>query len=118
LFEYCTDHQIPFLYASSAATYGDGSLGFSDEIFDLKPLNPYAKSKHEFDLYVLNAHKKPYFWAGFKFFNVYGPNEYHKGRMASVVYHAYHQIMVNEKLKLFRSHRPDFNDGEQKRDFI
>ncbi len=118
LFEYCTENQIPFLYASSAATYGDGTVGFSDEIYDLKPLNPYAKSKHQFDLYVLNSPQKPYFWAGFKFFNVYGPNEYHKGRMASVIFHAYNQIKVNEKLKLFRSHRSDFNDGEQKRDFI
>lgn len=118
LFEYCTENQIPFLYASSAATYGDGSSGFSDDFFDLKPLNAYAKSKHQFDLYILNAPKKPYFWAGFKFFNVYGPNEYHKGRMASVIFHAYHQILVNEKLKLFRSHRPDYSDGEQKRDFI
>ncbi len=118
LFEYCTLNQIPFLYASSAATYGDGTAGFSDEIYDLKPLNPYAKSKHQFDLYVLNSPHKPYFWAGFKFFNVYGPNEYHKGRMASVIYHAYNQIIANDKLKLFRSHRSDFNDGEQKRDFI
>ncbi len=118
LFDYCSEHQIPFLYASSAATYGNGNQGFLDEIFDLKPLNPYAKSKHQFDLYVLNAPQKPYFWAGFKFFNVYGPNEYHKGRMASVVFHAYNQITSTGKLKLFRSHQPDYKDGEQKRDFI
>ncbi len=118
LFEYCAEHQIPFLYASSAATYGDGKQGFSDLVYELKPLNPYAKSKHQFDLYLLKAVKRPYFWAGFKFFNVYGPNEYHKGRMASVVYHAYQQIQTNGKLKLFRSHRSDYKDGEQKRDFI
>jgi len=118
LFDFCAKHHIPFLYASSAATYGDGSQGFSDSLTNLTPLNPYAKSKHQFDLYVLNAPHKPYFWAGFKFFNVYGPNEYHKGRMASVVFHAYHQILSTGKLKLFRSHRPDFQDGQQKRDFI
>lgn len=118
LFNYCAENQVPFLYASSAATYGDGKQGFSDYVIDLSPLNPYAQSKHQFDFYVLNAPKKPYFWVGFKFFNVYGPNEYHKGRMASVIFHAYHQIIFNNKLKLFRSHREDYQDGEQKRDFI
>lgn len=118
LFEYCAEHDVPFLYASSAATYGDGTKGFSDLNYDLFPMNPYAVSKHRFDLYVLNSEKKPFFWAGFKFFNVYGPNEYHKGRMASVIFHAYHQIQQTSKMKLFRSYKPEFRDGEQRRDFI
>lgn len=120
LWHYCTRHQIPFIYASSAATYGDGSLGFSDntEPALLHPLNPYAWSKNEFDKWVLTQTEKPFFWAGLKFFNVYGPNEYHKGRMASVILHAFHQIKETEKLKLFKSHRDDYGHGEQKRDFI
>ncbi|MGM0505381.1 MAG: NAD-dependent epimerase/dehydratase family protein, partial [Bacteroidota bacterium] len=84
----------------------------------LKPLNPYGESKNEFDKWALQQEHKPYFWAGLKFFNVYGPNEYHKGRMASVIFHAYNQISDTGKMKLFRSHRPDFKDGEQLRDFI
>ncbi|MGQ9864311.1 MAG: ADP-glyceromanno-heptose 6-epimerase [Bacteroidia bacterium] len=121
LWNYAAENQIPFLYASSAATYGDGQLGFSDDpalLPRLKPLNPYAQSKHDFDLWTFQQEKKPYFWAGFKFFNVYGPNEYHKGRMASVVYHGFYQIQKENTLRLFRSHRPDYADGEQKRDFI
>lgn len=121
LWSYAARNQIPFLYASSAATYGDGKLGFSDDptlLPLLKPLNPYAQSKHDFDLWVYEQKEKPYFWAGFKFFNVYGPNEYHKGRMASVVYHGFHQIQKENTLRLFRSHRPEYADGEQKRDFI
>ena len=117
----CTEFGIPLVYASSAATYGDGTLGYSDEhdlIPKLKPLNPYGESKHAFDQWVLTQEKKPGFWAGLKFFNVYGPNEYHKGRMASVVFHAYNQIRDTEKVKLFRSHKPNYKDGEQLRDFI
>lgn len=121
LWEICTIKQIPLLYASSAATYGLGEQGFSDahtNIADLKPLNPYGLSKQLFDLYVLGQNKTPPFWCGLKFFNVYGPYEFHKKRMASVVYHAYNQIKQTGQVKLFKSHRPDFKDGEQLRDFI
>lgn len=117
----CVNEGIPLVYASSAATYGMGELGFKedyDKMQHLKPLNPYGQSKLDFDLWALKQEKKPYFWAGLKFFNVYGPNEYHKGRMASVVFHAFNQINANGKLKLFRSHRPDYGNGEQKRDFV
>ena len=109
------------MYASSAATYGLGELGYDDNeslIPQLKPLNPYGDSKNDFDIWALQQEKKPFFWAGLKFFNVYGPNEYHKGRMASVIFHAYNQIKATEKMKLFRSHNPNFKDGEQMRDFI
>ena len=116
----CTKFRIPLIYASSAATYGDGSLGFDDEqsIDDLQPLNPYGQSKQDFDLWVAQQKEQPPFWCGLKFFNVFGPNESHKGRMASVVFHAYNQIRTTGKLKLFQSHHPDFEDGEQQRDFI
>lgn len=117
----CTQYQIPLIYASSAATYGGGEHGFSDEhtlIPRLEPLNPYGESKQAFDLWVLAQETQPFFWAGLKFFNVYGPNEYHKGRMASVIFHAFHQIQQTGKLKLFRSHRNDYRDGGQLRDFI
>lgn len=117
----CANEGIPLIYASSAATYGMGEFGFNedyDKMQHLKPLNPYGQSKLDFDLWALKQEKKPYFWAGLKFFNVYGPNEYHKGRMASVVFHAFNQINANGKLKLFRSHRPDYGNGEQKRDFV
>jgi ADP-L-glycero-D-manno-heptose 6-epimerase len=120
----CTRLQVPLLYASSAATYGDGNQGFSDapeKIPQLRPLNPYGWSKQYFDLFVLEevAKKKtPPFWAGFKFFNVYGPGEDHKGRQASVLFHARLQYQEKGFLKLFRSHRDDVADGEQKRDFI
>lgn len=117
----CTAHQVPLIYASSAATYGDGALGFSDAdqwAEQLHPLNPYGHSKNEFDKWALKQPEKPFFWAGLKFFNVYGPNEYHKGRMASVVFHTFHQIKKSGKMRLFRSHRPNFADGEQQRDFI
>lgn len=117
----CIDYQIPLVYASSAATYGLGELGYDDNeslIPRLKPLNPYGDSKNEFDIWVLQQAYKPFFWAGLKFFNVYGPNEYHKGRMASVVFHAFNQIKATGKMKLFRSHNPKFKDGEQLRDFI
>jgi ADP-L-glycero-D-manno-heptose 6-epimerase len=109
------------IYASSAATYGAGELGYDDDesvIPRLKPLNPYGESKNEFDKWVLLQEKKPFYWAGLKFFNVYGPNEYHKGRMASVVFHAYSQIKETGGMKLFRSHKPGVADGEQMRDFI
>ena len=121
IWEKCVAYQIPLVYASSAATYGLGEHGYDDNeatLSQLKPLNPYGDSKNEFDIWALQQEKKPFFWAGLKFFNVYGPNEYHKGRMASVVMHAYNQINKTEKMKLFRSHNPDFQDGEQMRDFI
>ena len=121
IWQYCVKKNIPLVYASSAATYGIGEFGYSDshEIVDqLKPLNPYGVSKNEFDKWALKQSTQPPFWAGVKFFNVYGPNEYHKGRMASVIFHAYNQIKKSGKVKLFRSHNPSFRDGEQLRDFI
>ena len=121
IWQWCSSHQCPLIYASSAATYGNGSLGFGDDhqlIPSLDPLNPYGRSKQLFDLWALSQEQSPPWWAGLKFFNVYGPNEYHKGRMASVVFHAFHQIRQRGKLRLFRSHRPDIRDGEQSRDFI
>jgi ADP-L-glycero-D-manno-heptose 6-epimerase len=117
----CAAYDIPLLYASSAATYGLGEQGYEDshEIVDrLKPLNPYGESKNEFDKWALRQKSCPPFWVGIKFFNVYGPNEYHKGRMASVIFHAYNQIQKTGRMKLFRSHNPEFKDGEQKRDFV
>lgn len=121
LFALCTQYQIPMVYASSAATYGLGELGYQDDeklISQLHPLNPYGWSKQEFDQWVLAQEKRPFFWAGLKFFNVYGPNEYHKGRMASVIFHAFHQIKKTGGMRLFRSHNPKFVDGGQMRDFI
>ncbi|MBC8321770.1 MAG: ADP-glyceromanno-heptose 6-epimerase [Bacteroidetes bacterium] len=117
----CTDYEIPMIYASSAATYGMGEHGYNDDhsiVKKLKPLNPYGKSKNEFDKWALKQENAPPFWAGLKFFNVYGPNEYHKDRMASVIFHAYEQIRETGIVKLFKSHNPDFRDGEQLRDFI
>ena len=117
----CIAHQIPLIYASSAATYGDGEWGYDDDealIPKLRPLNLYGESKQNFDVWALEQTEKPFYWAGLKFFNVYGPNEYHKGRMASVVYHAHQQIKENGFLRLFRSHHPSYADGEQLRDFI
>jgi ADP-L-glycero-D-manno-heptose 6-epimerase len=117
----CSVHQIPMIYASSAATYGSGEHGYKDShdiVEKLQPLNPYGVSKNDFDKWALKQDKQPPFWAGLKFFNVYGPNEYHKSRMASVIFHTYHQIKEKGKMKLFRSHRPDFEDGEQLRDFV
>ena len=117
----CVQYQIPLVYASSAATYGLGEMGYDDDeskIPLLKPLNPYGQSKQDFDLWALLQKKKPLFWAGLKFFNVYGPNEYHKGRMASVIWHAFNQINQTGKMKLFRSHQPQYKDGEQMRDFV
>ncbi|MEJ5303305.1 MAG: ADP-glyceromanno-heptose 6-epimerase [Bacteroidales bacterium] len=121
IFSFCTRHQIPLLYASSAATYGNGEKGYSDDpalIPFLKPLNPYGWSKQEFDRWVMQREEKPPHWYGFKFFNVYGPNEYHKGRMASVVFHAFNQIITTGRVKLFKSHRPEYADGMQLRDFV
>ena len=121
----CGLYQIPLVYASSAATYGSGEFGYSDShalVEKLRPLNLYGISKNEFDKWALQQQEEedriPPFWAGLKFFNVYGPNEYHKGRMASVVFHAYRQICETGCVRLFRSHRPDFKDGQQLRDFI
>lgn len=121
VFEICTEFGIPLVYASSAACYGMGEHGYSDDDAVtplLKPLNPYGESKLAFDKWVLAQEKKPYFWAGVRFFNVFGPNEYHKGRMASVVWHAYRQISETGKMRLFRSHKPGVADGNQQRDFI
>ena len=117
----CSDHGIPLVYASSAATYGEGEFGYDDDVAGvprLQPLNPYGWSKQYFDCWALEQKKQPPQWAGLKFFNVYGPNEFHKGRMASVIFHAFNQIKENGKVKLFRSHRPDYKDGWQLRDFI
>jgi len=121
LWNYCAIQQVPLIYASSAATYGDGNLGYKDDHelpFHLSPLNPYGVSKNEVDKWVLHEEIHPPFWAGLKFFNVYGPNEYHKGRMASVIFHSFNQIRQTGKVRLFRSHRPDYKDGWQLRDFI
>lgn len=121
LWNICSEIQVPLLYASSAATYGNGEEGFSDShhnISNLRPLNLYGWSKHDFDVWALKQFRTPPFWAGLKFFNVYGPNEYHKGRMASVVLHAFHTIKETGKMELFRSHHNDYKDGEQSRDFI
>jgi len=121
MWDYCMLKQIPLVYASSAATYGSGDLGYSDDHqlpFRLEPLNAYGISKNEFDKWAILQQSHPPFWAGLKFFNVYGPNEYHKGRMASVIWHAFNQIKNNGTVKLFKSHRPDFKDGQQLRDFI
>ena len=121
IWNYCTVNNIPLVYASSAATYGEGEHGYDDNheiIEQLHPLNPYGISKNEFDKWVLHQEDHPPFWAGLKFFNVYGPNEYHKGRMASVIFHSFNQIKENGKVKLFGSHKEGYADGEQLRDFI
>jgi ADP-L-glycero-D-manno-heptose 6-epimerase len=121
IWNYSVAHQIPLIYASSAATYGAGEMGYNDDhevVEKLHPLNPYGVSKNEFDKWALQQKDTPLFWTGLKFFNVYGPNEYHKGRMASVIWHAVNQIKNNGVVKLFKSHRSDFKDGEQLRDFV
>jgi ADP-L-glycero-D-manno-heptose 6-epimerase len=126
IWAYCTEHQVPLVYASSAATYGAGEQGYEDRhdiIPSLRPLNAYGVSKNEFDKWVLEqllgkGAGQPPFWAGLKFFNVYGPNEYHKGRMASVIFHSFHQVRRDGVVKLFRSHQPDYKDGQQLRDFV
>ncbi|HBS87029.1 MAG: ADP-glyceromanno-heptose 6-epimerase [Bacteroidetes bacterium GWF2_38_335] len=117
----CVKYGLPLIYASSAATYGMGEFGYDDNheiVKKLKPLNPYGESKNNFDIWALEQKEQPYFWAGLKFFNVYGPNEYHKDRMASVIFHSFNQIRKTGKMNLFKSHHPDFRDGEQKRDFV
>ena len=117
----CTVNKLPLVYASSAATYGNGEHGYTDDhdiVTSLQPLNPYGVSKNEFDIWSLQQKSAPTFWAGLKFFNVFGPNEYHKGRMASVIFHAYNQVKEKGAVKLFRSHNPAYKDGEQIRDFI
>jgi ADP-L-glycero-D-manno-heptose 6-epimerase len=121
VWNYCTINNIPLVYASSAATYGEGEFGYDDDhdiVEQLHPLNPYGISKNEFDKWVLHQEDHPPFWAGLKFFNVYGPNEYHKARMASVIFHSFNQIKQNGKVKLFKSHKDGFENGEQLRDFI
>lgn len=121
VFRLCTLYNIPLVYASSAATYGMGEHGYKDDhsiVEQLKPLNPYGESKNDFDKWVLTQESTPPLWAGMKFFNVYGPNEFHKGRMASVIFHAHRQITESGRVKLFKSHRPDFEDGKQLRDFV
>lgn len=121
VWNHCTRNNIPLIYASSAATYGAGEHGYNDDhavVEKLHPLNPYGVSKNEFDKWALQQTTTPRFWAGLKFFNVYGPNEYHKGRMASVIFHSFNQIKKDGVVKLFKSHRPDFKDGEQLRDFV
>lgn len=121
VWQICAARQIPLVYASSAATYGDGALGYSDchEIVSkLQPLNAYGRSKNDFDIWALAQEHTPPFWTGLKFFNVFGPNEYHKGRMASVIFHAFHQIRESGRVRLFRSHNPKYGDGGQMRDFI
>lgn len=119
LFQYCTEYDVPICYASSAATYGAGEHGYSDSSFEkLMPLNAYGYSKQVVDEWIEKQQKLPSKWYGIKFFNVYGPNEYHKGNMSSVVYQAFNQINETGKMKLFKSHHPDYTDGGQLRDFV
>ncbi len=121
VWKHAVENQIPLIYASSAATYGNGEFGYSDslEIVEkLKPLNPYGDSKNDFDKWVLKQQNTPPFWAGLKFFNVFGPNEYHKSRMASVIFHCFNQIKSTGKMRLFQSHKAGIAHGEQKRDFV
>lgn len=121
IWEICSKNNIGLIYASSAATYGLGEFGYDDDeskIPQLKPLNPYGESKNEFDKWAIQQKQTPPNWYGFKFFNVYGPNEYHKGRMASVIFHSFNQINEKSFVKLFRSHNPNYKDGGQLRDFV
>ena len=121
LFRFAATKNIPFIYASSAATYGDGELGYSDneeELSKLMPLNPYGYSKQLVDEWILKEEAKPDHWFGLKFFNVYGPNEYHKKEMRSLVHKSFEQIKAEGCVKLFKSYKPEFKDGEQLRDFI
>jgi ADP-L-glycero-D-manno-heptose 6-epimerase len=123
VWEVCVLRQIPMVYASSAATYGNGEFGYDDNhelISALKPLNAYGISKNEFDKWAISQSSlnSPPYWAGLKFFNVYGPNEYHKGRMASVIFHSANQIKNSGIVKLFKSYKPGIKDGWQLRDFI
>ncbi len=120
LWEFCAEKKVPFIYASSAATYGDGSQGFDDEmdIDLLQPLNGYGYSKQVFDQWSKKQDKKPPQYVGLKFFNVYGPNEYCKGSMASMVYHGYKQMVADGEIRLFKSENPKYADGAQERDFV
>lgn len=121
IWNYSTENKVPVVYASSAATYGNGEEGYNDNhaiVYSLKPLNPYGVSKNEFDKWALQQATQPPFWAGLKFFNVYGPNEYHKGRMASVIWHSFNQINNQGFVKLFKSHKEGYKDGQQLRDFV
>lgn len=123
LWDYAAEKNITFIYASSAATYGDGDKGYSDEIDlggheALRPLNKYGYSKKIFDVWALKQKKTPKKWFGLKFFNVYGPQEYHKGRMASMVFHTLNQYKAEKEVKLFKSHKEGFKDGFQLRDFV
>lgn len=121
LWNICSENKIPLIYASSAATYGLGEQGYDDDetkIPLLQPLNPYGDSKNDFDKWAITQKQTPPNWQGLKFFNVYGPNEYHKARMASVIFHSFHQIKNTGKVKLFRSHNSNYKDGGQLRDFV
>lgn len=123
LWDFCAIRQIPYIYASSAATYGAGELGYNDdvtpeELKKLQPLNKYGYSKKIFDDWAFKQSIAPKQWCGLKFFNVYGPQEYHKGRMASMVFHTFNQYRDNGGVKLFKSYRDEFKDGEQLRDFV
>ncbi len=121
IFHYCAEENVPLCYASSAATYGAGEYGYQDshdQVAKLVPLNPYGYSKQLFDEWVLKQSKVPAKWFGVKFFNVFGPNEYHKGTMRSVVHQAYEQILADHSVQLFCSHKEGYLDGEQKRDFV
>lgn len=120
IFEWCTRHRKNLIYASSAATYGAGELGYDDTLDSerLRPLNLYGESKVKFDRWAVKQSETPPHWYGLKFFNVYGPNEYHKGPMTSVPFKAFHQIQETGKMKLFKSYKPDYKDGEQMRDFV
>ena len=120
LWRWCTDQGVPLIYASSAATYGDGGNGYDDEVDPsvYRPLNLYGESKHQFDLWALEQASSPPRWVGLKYFNVYGPREGHKDRMASVVYHAFNQICNTGCVKLFQSHKTGIAHGEQRRDFV
>ena len=121
VWSYCAKNDTVLIYASSAATYGNGDFGYDDnhEVVErLQPLNPYGVSKNEFDIWALKQDKSPQHWYGLKFFNVYGPNEFHKARMASVIFHAFNQIQDKGEMRLFRSHNPNYRNGEQLRDFV
>ena len=122
IWEFCVEKNIPLIYASSAACYGNGEFGYDDEDMSLiqkcKPLNLYGESKHDFDKWVLEQTQTPPFWYGLKFFNVFGPNEYHKKAMSSMIFHSYNQISKDGKMKLFKSYLPEYEDGMQLRDFI
>jgi ADP-L-glycero-D-manno-heptose 6-epimerase len=120
LFNYCSEFNVHYIYASSGAVYGAGEMGFDDrsDTAQFHPLNLYGRSKRDFDIWAMQQERPPQYWHGLRFFNVYGPNEYHKNEMSSVVYKAFLQIQETGRLKLFRSHNPKYKDGEQLRDFV